>query len=71
MGSHQRGNLSPMLGLICKIKHKLSPSAKAADSSHPKDDMATEEIYYIASVALRGRILTVDESGILDIIIPL
>ena len=61
-----------MLGLICKIKHKLSPSAKAADSSHPKDDMATEEIYYIASVALRdGRILTADESGILDIIIPL
>ena len=55
----------------CKTKHKCPPSAKAVDSSHPKDDTATKEIYYIASVALRNRILTADESGILDIVIPL
>jgi len=56
--------------IICKTKHKFLPSAKAVDSSHPRDDTATE-IYFIASVAVRDRVLTADESGILDIIIPL
>ena len=55
---------------MCKA-YILSPSVKAVDSSHPKDGTATEETYYIASVVLRDGILTADESGILDIIIPL
>ena len=57
--------------IIGETKHKFSPSAKAVDSSHPKGDTATEEIYFIAGVLLKDGILTADESGILDMTIPL
>lgn len=49
----------------------FSPSVKAVDSNYPKDGTATEETYFIARVVLMDRILTADELGILDIIIPL